>query len=109
VDSTIGLAADSALAAGAVCSATAAGGVETSAGAAGAWAGREGVNILAATAAAGDLASCGTVFAGTATTADAAVNPDAGGFTITGPEGGREAIAGVEDGGADTIRGACRG
>jgi hypothetical protein len=55
------------------------------------------------------LASCGALFAGTATTVDAPVNPDDGGFTITGPCGARDAMAGVGVGAADTICGACRG
>lgn len=50
--------------------------------------------------------SCGALFAGTATTEAAPVNPDAGGFTITGPEGAREAMAGVAGGVAATICGA---
>jgi hypothetical protein len=53
------------------------------------------------------LASCGALFAGTATTVEAPVNPDEGGFTMTGPCGAREAIAGV--GVVDTICGAWRG
>lgn len=55
------------------------------------------------------FASCGALFAGTATTVDAAVSPDDGGFTITGPCGAREAIAGVGVGAVDTICGAWRG
>ena len=51
------------------------------------------------------LASCGAFLAGTATTVGAPVNPDEGGFTITGPCGARDAIAGV----VDTICGAWRG
>jgi len=51
------------------------------------------------------LASCGAFFAGTATTVEAPVNPADGGFTMTGPCGAREAIAGV----VDTICGAWRG
>ncbi len=53
--------------------------------------------------------SCGALFAGTATTEDAPFKPDAGGFTITGPEGAREAMAGVDVGVVGTICGACRG
>jgi len=50
--------------------------------------------------------SCGALFAGTATTVEAPANPDDGGFTITGPCGAREAMAGVGGGVADTICGA---
>lgn len=35
--------------------------------------------------------------------------PAIGGRTITGPDGGRDAIAGVAGGGAETMGGACRG
>jgi len=49
------------------------------------------------------------VFAGTATTAEAPVKPDDGGFTITGPCGARDAMAGVGVGAVDTICGAWRG
>lgn len=106
-DSAPGLAADTTpTAAGVVCSTLAVDGMETSADAAGAWLGRDGAAV---TAGGCGLASCGTVLAGAATTEDAAVKPDEGGFTITGPEGGLEAIAGVAAGGPETIGGACRG
>ena len=52
--------------------------------------------------------SCATPLPGVwTTTGEPVVKPDAGGFTITGPEGGREAIAGR--GGVVTICGACLG
>ena len=53
--------------------------------------------------------SCGALFAGTATAEDVPFKPAAGGFTITGPEGAREAMAGVDVGVVETICGACRG
>ena len=55
------------------------------------------------------LASCGALLAGTATTVDAPVSPDEGGFTITGPCGARDAMAGVGVGVEVTICGAWRG
>ncbi len=103
-----GLAAAGVMLAAAGCSvgATDAGGASTTAdGACGTGAG----GGTLATAAAAGFASCGVLFAGTATTAGAPVNPDDGGFTITGPCGAREAIAGVGVGVGDTIWGACRG
>ncbi len=52
--------------------------------------------------------SCATPLPGVwTTTGEPVVKPDAGGFTITGPDGGRDAIAG--GGGAVTICGACLG
>ncbi len=62
-----------------------------------------------ATVEAAAFGSCGALFAGTATTVDAPVKPDEGGFTITGPCGARDAMAGVGVGVADTICGAWRG
>jgi hypothetical protein len=57
---------------------------------------------------AADLSSCATARTGAAAVADAPLVALAtGGFTITGPEGGREAMAGA--GGAETIGGAWRG
>ncbi len=87
------------------CSAVAAGAGVDSAVAAGVCGARE------VTGAAADVSfvSCGALFAGAATTEAAPVNPDAGGFTITGPEGAREAMAGVGVGIAATIGGAWRG
>jgi hypothetical protein len=70
---------------------------------------RDGTAAPADAAGTAGLVSCGAFFAGTATTVDAPVNPDAGGFTITGPDGAREAIAGVGVGVVETIGGACRG
>ena len=55
------------------------------------------------------FASCGALFAGTATTVEAPVNPDDGGFTITGPCGARDAMAGGGVAIGDTICGAWRG
>ena len=57
----------------------------------------------------GGLASCGVDFAGVATPAAAPIETDVGGFTITGPAGGRDAMAGVGVAGVETICGACRG
>lgn len=91
------------------CSTLAAGAAETSVGVAdGCW-GRDGATTPAAEVGTGGLASCGADFAGVATPAAAPVETDAGGFTITGPEGGRDAMAGVGVGGVETICGACRG
>jgi hypothetical protein len=86
---------------------TGVGGNSTAAGGACGTLGATGVTLEAAGVA--GFASCGPLFAGTATTVDAAVNPDDGGFTITGPCGAREAMAGVGVGVEDTIWGACRG
>ena len=87
--------------------ATGAGGISTAAGGACGTRGATG-EMLEATGVAG-FASCGALFAGTATTVEAAANPDDGGFTITGPCGAREAIAGVAGVVEVTICGACRG
>src|SRR5487761_1836343 len=84
-----------------------AGGASTTAGGACGTRGAAGVTLEAAGVA--GFASCGALFAGTATTVEAPVSPDDGGFTITGPWGARDAMAGVGVGVADTICGAWRG
>jgi hypothetical protein len=68
-----------------------------------------GTRDVAGVAGIAGFVSCGAVFAGAPTTEAAPANPDAGGFTITGPEGAREAMAGVGAGVAATICGAWRG
>lgn len=95
------------VAAGCSTVAACAGGTSTAAGGACGTRGATGTT-LEATGVAG-FASCGALFAGTATTVEAAANPDDGGFTITGPCGAREAMAGVGVGAEVTIWGAWRG
>jgi hypothetical protein len=87
------------------CSVVAAGAIVDSAIAVGVC----GTRDVAGAAGIADLVSCGALFAGAATTEAAPANPDAGGFTITGPEGAREAMAGVGASVAATICGAWRG
>jgi hypothetical protein len=91
------------------CSTAAVGAAGTSTAEGGACGTRVAAGVKLEAAAVAGFASCGAFFAGTATTADAPVNPDEGGFTITRPCGAREAMAGVGVGVADTICGACRG
>ncbi len=93
------------------CSTVAVGGGGASAAAGGPCGARGAAGVATDAAGLVGFVSCGALFAGTATTADAAVNPDEGGFTITGPCGAREAMAGVGVGVgvAETICGACRG
>ncbi len=91
------------------CSTVAAGVGETSTAAGGACGMRVAAGVTLEAAGVAGFCSCGALFDGTATTVDAAVNPDDGGFTITGPWGARDAIAGVGVGVADTICGAWRG
>lgn len=91
------------------CSAVMAGAGVDSAVTIGVCGARDGVAALVDATGIADFASCGALFAGTTTTEAAPVSPDADGFTITGPEGAREAIAGVGAGVAETICGACRG
>ena len=89
------------------CSTVAAGVVGTSTAADGTCGARGAAGATLEPAGVAGFASCGALFAGTATTVDAPVNPDDGGFTITGPCGARDAMAGVCV--ADTICGAWRG
>ncbi len=91
------------------CSVAAAGASVDSAVAVGVCGARDEMAALVDVAGIAGFVSCGALFAGAATTADAPAKPDAGGFTITGPEGARDAIAGVGVGAAETIGGACRG
>lgn len=91
------------------CSTVAAGADDASTCAGGACRTRVAAGATLWAAGAAGLASCGAFFAGTATTVEAPVNPDEGGFTMTGPCGARDAMAGVGAGAADTICGACRG
>ncbi len=109
-DSALGTISDTALEpAGGGCSMLATGATETSVGVADACWDRDVATTPAVWAGTGGFASCGAVFAGAATAAAAPVETDAGGFTITGPEGGRDAMAGVGIAGVETICGACRG
>jgi hypothetical protein len=91
------------------CSAVTAGAGVDSAVAIGVCGARDGVTALVDVVGTAGFASCGVLFDGTATTEEAPISPDAGGFTITGPEGAREAMAGVGAGVAEIICGACRG
>lgn len=88
------------------CSTVAAGVGGTSTAAGGACGMRVAAGVTLEAAGVASFASCGALFDGTATTVEAAANPDDGGFTITGPCGARDAMAGVGVGVADTICGA---
>lgn len=81
------------------------GGTSTAAG--GACGTRVAAEVTLEAAGVAIFASCGALFVGTATTVEAPIDPCDGGFTITGPCGARDAMAGV--GVADTICGAWRG
>jgi hypothetical protein len=54
-----------------------------------------GAGAPAVVAGTAGFVSRGATFPGVATTGDVPVEPEAGGFTITGPDGARDAMAGV--------------